>query len=163
MLPGLPKLKRQAELETLAVRLKAEQLAKRGIFLAIALLFAVFALMAAIVGLIVWLSHGVGVVAACFIGAGILLVVTFLIVVISGPLSGQGAVAVAEEAARRGRRTRIREARRWTNLATMLLSSRNMGGKWGIVAALGLGLVAGLYLRGDQEDVDEDDSDIDDE
>ena len=163
MLPGLPKLRRQAELETLALRLKAEQMAKRGIFLAFAVLLAVFALMAAVTGLIIWLSHGVGVVAACLIGAGILLVLTFLIFVVSGPLSGQSAVRVAEEAARRGRRTRIREARRLTNLATMILSSRNMGGKWGLIAALGIGLVAGLYLRADEEDVDDDESDIDDE
>lgn len=156
----LPKLRRQAELETLALRLRAEQMAKRAIFFAVALLLAVLALMAAITGLIVWLSHGVGVVAACFIGAGALAVIGGLIVVISGPASGQRAAEVAETMARSGRQSRIREMRHLSQLATTMVAGRGRG-KWGILIALGLGFFIGLVQR-ESEDEDQDE-DIDDQ
>lgn len=162
MLLRLPKLRRQAELETLALRLKAEQMAKRAMFLAVALLLVVFALMAAIAGLIVWLSYAVGVVAACLIGAGILLLIGGLVALISGPASGQRAVEVAERMARSGRQSRIREMRRLTELAASLVSGRRGGGKWGLLLALGIGFVAGMAQAGGDDDEIEDDE-IDDE
>ncbi len=156
----LPKLRRQAELETLALRLRAEQMAKRAIFFAVALLLAVLALMAAITGLIVWLSHGVGLVAACFIGAGALVVIGGLIVVISGPASGQRTAEVAEQMARSGRQSRIREMRHLSQLATTMVAGRGKG-KWGILIALGLGFFIGLVQRESEDE--EQDEDIDDQ
>jgi len=155
MLFKLPKLRQQAQLETLALRLRAEQMAKRAIFMVIAVLLVVLALMAAIAGLIIWLSHGVGVIGACFIGAGILVLIAFLVVLISGPASGQRAADMAEKMAKSGRRSRIREMRRLSDLATTLLAGRKSGGKWGVLIALGLGFVAGLsQAGGEDEDID---------
>lgn len=160
----LPKLRRQAELETLALRLRAEQMAKRAIFLAVALLLAVLALMAAITGLIVWLSHGVGLIAACFIGAGILIVIGALVVMISGPASGQRAAEIAEQMARSGRQSRIREMRHLSQLATTMVAGRGRG-KWGLLVALGLGFVIGVLQPGAEDDDGDDgeDEDIDDQ
>lgn len=159
MLFKLPKLRHQAQLETLALRLRAEQMAKRAIFMVVAVLLLVLALMAAITGLIVWLSHGVGLIAACFIGAGALVLIGFLIVLISGPASGQRAAEVAEQMAKSGRRSRIREMRRLTDLASTVLAGRKSGGKWGLLVALGIGFVAGLS----QANTDDEDEDIDDQ
>jgi hypothetical protein len=70
---------------------------------------------------------------------------------------------MAEQAAKSGRRSRVREMRRLTDLATMVLSGRKTGGKWGLLIALGIGFAAGLtQASSDDADVNDDDVGIDD-